>query len=506
MTTLAQPDDGAQSAGRWLVRAIVCLAQFMVVLDATVVNVALPTLQRDLHFSAGSLQWVVNAYTLLFGGFLLLGGRAADLFGRRRLFLAGLVAFTAASMIDGLAPSSGALIAARALQGLGAAMVSPAALAIVTTSFPDGRPRTRAMGVWAAIAVGGGAIGLLLGGILTEYASWRWIFFVNVPVGVLAFALALRLVPESRGSGVRRGFDLPGAAAITGGLVLLVFGIVKAQQYGWASLRTVALVGAAVLLIAAFVAIERRSSHPLVRLGIFRTRSLAAGNAVMMVVAGGMFAIFFFATLYVQEILHLSPVQAGLGFLPLTAAIILASGAAQQMIARVGVRAVAVTGMGTAAAGLLLLARTPTAGSYAADVLPGLVVMGFGLGLVFVPMTLIATTNVADADAGLASGLFNTSQQVGGALGLAILSTLAADRTSSRLSGLGHAPSPAGIAGALVDGYHVAFMAGAGLMLIGAVVAVSQIRGSDVSAIDEAGPGDAGTADLQPAFESDDGA
>ena len=486
-------------ASPWIVLAIVCLGQFMVVLDATVVNVALPTVQRDLHFSPGSLQWVVNAYTLLFGGFLLLGGRAADLFGRRRLFLGGLIAFTVASMIDGLAPSSGALIAARALQGLGAAMVSPAALSIVTTSFPDGRQRAKAMGVWAAIAVGGGAVGLLLGGILTEYASWRWVFFVNVPVGAITFALASRLVSESRAPGVRGGFDLAGAISVTGGLVLLVFGIVKAQTYGWTSLRTAGLLAGAALLIAAFVWIEQRTAHPLVRLGIFRRRSLSAGNAVMTVVAGGMFSVFFFATLYVQEILHLSPVQAGLGFLPLTAGIIAASGASQPLIGRIGVRAVAGIGMTIAGAGLLLLARAPVTGTYLNDVLPGLVVMGIGLGFTFVPMTLIATTNVADEDAGLASGLFNTSQQVGGALGLAILSTLAADRTSSLLGRLGHAPSASDLPAALVSGYHLAFAVGAGLMLLGVALSVSLLRKSDVAAIEQGTP----AAEVDGEFESD---
>jgi EmrB/QacA subfamily drug resistance transporter len=492
------------SVSPWLVLAIVCLGQFMVVLDATVVNVALPTLQRDLHFTESSLQWVVNAYTLLFGGFLLLGGRAADLFGRRRLFLAGLVVFTVASAMDGLAPSSGALIAARALQGLGAAMVSPAALAILTTSFSEGRMRAQAMGVWAAIAVGGGAVGLLLGGILTEYATWRWIFFVNVPVGVAAFLVAARMVPESRDEAQHRSFDLTGAASITGGLVLLVYAIVKAQAYGWTSGRTLGLLAGAVLLIAAFVAVEQRSSHPLVRLSIFRIRSLSAGNAVMAVAAGGMFSVFFFATLYVQGILHLSPVQAGLGFLPLTAAIIAASGGSQALIPRIGVRAVGVVGMTTAAIGLALLARAPVHGTYVADVLPPLVVMGLGLGFTFVPMTLIATTNVADEDAGLASGVFNTSQQVGGALGLAILSTLAADRTSSHLSGLGHAPNPGDIASATVAGYHLAFLAGACLMLSGVVMNVALLRARHVAAVDAPGHGEpaaAGQKELELAEE-----
>ncbi|MFN8108755.1 MAG: MFS transporter [Thermoleophilia bacterium] len=510
MTSDLKPTDHAGQPlhrGAWLVLAIVCLAQFMVVLDATIVNVALPTMQRDLHFSSGSLQWVINAYTLLFGGFLLLGGRAADLFGRRRLFLTGVVLFTAASVLDGFAQSSGQLIAARALQGLGGALVSPAALSIVTTTFPDGRLRARAMGVWAAIAVGGGAIGLLLGGILTEYASWRWVFFVNVPVGLITFLLASRRVPESHAQ-EHRGFDLAGAVSVTGGLVALVYGIVKAQSFGWGSPKTLGLLGAAVALLAAFVVIERRSAAPLVQLGIFRMRSLTAANATMLVVAGGMFAIFFFATLYVQQILHLSPVQSGLGFLPLTAMIILASGIAQQVIGRIGVRTVALVGMSVAAAGLLLLSRAHVHGSYLADVLPGIVVMGLGLGFTFVPLTLIGTTGVDEGHAGLASGLFNTSQQVGGALGLAILSSLAANRTSDEVAGLGHAPQPGEMASALVSGYHVAFVAGAGLILLGVLFAATLIRARDVTAFSAPAAEDAHEhrhqQQLTPAYEQED--
>jgi EmrB/QacA subfamily drug resistance transporter len=471
-----------------LVLALVCLAQFMVVLDATIVNVALPTLQRDLHFSPSSLQWVINSYTLVFGGFLLLGGRASDLFGRKRLFLLGIVVFTAASVLDGLAPSSGFLIAARALQGFGAALVSPAALAIVTTTFPEGRLRTRAMGIWAAIAVGGGAVGMLLGGILTEYASWRWIFFVNILVGLLAFLFATRFVPESRGP-ERRGFDLLGAFSVTSGLIVLVYAIVKVQEYGWVSVRTIGLLAVALALLAGFVVTELRSRHPLVRLGIFRTRSLTVANAVMLSVGGGMFAIFFFATLYVQQILHLSPVQAGLGFLPLTAAIIIASGIAQQAIGpRISVIPVAVVGMAMAALGLILLSRVSADGSYLSDVLPGILVMGFGLGFTFVPLTLIATTNVAVDDAGLASGLFNTSQQVGGALGLAILSTIAANRTADRLAGLGSGATPHEHAQALVSGFHIGFLAGAGLMALGFTLVAVLVRARHVAGITGAEP------------------
>ena len=467
---------------RWLVLVLVCIAQFMVVLDATVVNVALPSIQEDLDFSASSLQWVVNAYTLTFGGFLLLGGRAADFVGRKRLFIIGVIVFTVASLLNGLATSSEALIAFRALQGLGAAMVSPAALSIVTTTFKDGPERTRALSVWAAIAVGGAAVGLLLGGILTEYLSWEWAFYVNVPVGIAAVLLSLRYVPESRVA--TQGVDVLGAVSVTAGLTLLVYAIVRTQDYGWLSVETLGLAAAAAALLAVFVVTELRSKAPLVRLGIFRKRSLTSANVAMLAVAGGMFAVFYFASLYVQGILGFTPVEAGLAFLPLTAGIILFSGLAQPLIARVDVRWVAMIGMATAAVGLVLLSMAPVGGSYAADVLPGLLVMSAGLGFTFVPLTLIATTNVRDEDAGLASGLFNSSQQIGGALGLAILSTVAASTTTDALPA-GRTPSSLEQASALVDGYQMAFAVGAGLMIVGVIVTALFIRRRDVAAIQE---------------------
>jgi EmrB/QacA subfamily drug resistance transporter len=488
MSTVAPgPSPSAPSIPRpWLVLVLVCLAQFMVVLDATIVNVALPSIQRDLNFSPESLQWVINSYTLAFGGLLLLGGRAADLFGRRRLFVAGIVVFTVASLLNGLANSSEWLIAARALQGLGGAMVAPAALSIITTTFAEGAERARALSVWAAIAVGGGAVGLLLGGILTEYLSWEWIFFVNVPVGIAAVLLSLRFVPESRASG-RRGIDVWGAVTVTAGLTLLVYAIVQTQEYGWGSLETLGLAGAALALLASFVAIERRAAAPLVRLGIFRTRSLSSANVTMLAVAGAMFAIFFFASLYVQQVLDFGPVEAGLAFLPLTFGIILFSGLAQNLVRRIGVRPVAMAGMAVAALGLVLLAGVSADGSYATDVLPGLLVMSAGLGLTFVPLTLIATTNVREEDAGLASGLFNSSQQVGGALGLAILSTLAANRTESVVSDV-DSPSAADRVSALVDGYQVAFATGAGLIALGVVIMALFVRRRHLEAIQATAP------------------
>ena len=468
----------------WLVLVIVGIAQFMVILDATIVNVALPSIQRGLHFSPSSLQWIVNAYTLAFGGFLMLGGRAADLIGRRRLFLAGIVLFSAASLMNGLAGSAGILVAGRALQGLGGALVTPAALSVLTTTFAEGRERTTALGVWSAVAVGGGAVGLLLGGVLTSLLSWQWIFFVNVPVGVLAIALPLRFVPESRVENARGGVDIAGAVSVTAGLVVLVYALVNAQTAGWLSVETLGLGGIAVALLAAFVMLENRLRHPLIRLGIFRMRSITGANAAMLLVAGGMFAMFFFASIYVQEVLGYSALRAGLAFLPVTAGIIAGAGLSQQLIRRVGVRVVGLTGMSIAAVGLIVLSRIPVAGTYLGDLLPGLMIMSVGMGLTFVPITLIATTNVAAEDAGLASGLLNTSQQLGGAIGLAVLSTLAANTTANTLSGLGHAPTLANSVSALVSGFHVAFLVGALLMLSGAVILAATVRRGDVARID----------------------
>jgi len=462
-TTAAGP--AARHFNPWLVLVIACMAQFMVVLDATVVNIALPSVQRGLHFSTANLQWIVNGYALIFGGFLLLGGRAADLLGRKRLFVAGVILFSAASLLDGLAQTSGMLIVGRGLQGLGGALVSPAALAIITTTFTDTEERTKALGVWAAIAAGGSAVGLLLGGALTDLASWRWIFFVNVPVGVITVAMAVRWVKESKVHYAHRSFDLLGAGSVTAGLVVLVYAIVKVQSWGWGSAKTLGLGAVAIALLAAFVAIERRSPAPLVRLGIFRIRALAIADTALLLVASGMFGMFFFASLYVQEILGYSPLKAGLAFLPVTVGIIVGAGLAQQLIRRLGVRNVCAFGVALASAGMLYLTQLPVHGSYVSDLLVGLVPMSIGMGLAFVPITLLGTSGVDDDDAGLASGLFNTAQQVGGSLGLAILSTLAASQTTSAL----HGNSVAALMAAKVSGYHVAFL-GAAIMLAGGVV------------------------------------
>jgi EmrB/QacA subfamily drug resistance transporter len=465
----------ASPVNRWFILALVCVAQFMVVLDATIVNVALPSIQHGLHFSPSSLQWVVNAYTLVFGGFLLLGGRASDLLGRQWLFMSGLAVFTLASLLNGLATSSGMLVGGRALQGLGAALVSPAALSIVTTTFAEGRERTQALGVWSAIAAGGGAVGLILGGLLTDTLSWRWVFYVNLPIGIVAFLLAARYIHNTRAAARPQSADVAGATSVTAGLLVLVYAIVKAQAYGWLSGRTLGLAALALGLLGAFVLIESRSKAPLIRLGIFRIRSLTSSNVAMLFVMSGLFGFFYFASIYVQEILGYSPLKAGFAFVPLTLGIIVGAALAQPLIRRLGVRTVPVIGIVLAAAGLFLFSGLPTHGTYLANLLPGIAIMSIGMGLTFVPVTLIATTNIEAADAGLASGLFNTAQQVGGALGLAILSSLAATRTSHE-HGLAHAA-------ALVDGFQLAFLVGAGLMVVAGLLIVALIRRSHVAAI-----------------------
>jgi EmrB/QacA subfamily drug resistance transporter len=469
----------------WLVLVLVCLAQFMVILDATIVNVALPSIQTDLGMSESGLQWVVNAYALLFGGFLLLGGRAGDLVGRKRVFLAGLVLFTAASLLCALSTGETMLILARGLQGLGAALVSPAALSIVTTTFREGAERTKALGVWAAIAVGGGAVGLVLGGLLVETLSWPWIFFVNVPVGIAAFVVSLRYVPESKDEHAHRSFDLAGAVAVTGGLIALVYGIVRSAESGWGSAEVLGFLALAAVLLVAFVLIEQRSAEPLVRLSIFSVKTVRAANSAMFVVAAGMFAMFFFNTLYIQKVLGFSPLEAGFAFVPFTAGVIVGAGLSQKLVPALGAREVPLIGVLLGALGLLLFLRLTPDSSYVTDLLPGILLTSVGMGLVFVPITLIATSGVPVDDAGLASGLFNTAQQIGGALGLALLTTLATNRTEDELASLGPQPTQAEQGEALVSGFHVTWLASALLLLAGGALLLALLRRRDVVAISE---------------------
>ncbi|MBA3788150.1 MAG: MFS transporter [Actinobacteria bacterium] len=456
----------------------------MVILDATVVNVALPSIQNDLDMSPSELQWVVNSYTLIFGGFLLLGGRAGDLIGRKRLFLAGIVVFTVASLLNGLATSSEFLILARGLQGLGAALVSPAALSIVTTTFAEGTERTKAMGVWSAIAAGGGAVGLLLGGVLTDLFSWPWIFFVNLPVGIAAFFLSLRYVPESKDEESHQAFDIAGAVTVTAGLIALVYGIVKAEEKGWLSAHTLGFGALALVLLTAFVLIERRSAEPLVRLGIFLQRTIRSANLVMLLVASGLFAMFYFNSLYLQRVLEYSPIEAGLAFVPFTLGIVIGAGLSQFLVRAIGLRSVGIAGMVLGTIGMLLFLRLDLGGDYLTDLLPGIMLISIGMGMTFVPVTLIATSGISPGDAGLASGLLNTSQQIGGALGLAILSTLATAETTGALDGLGREPTAAENASALVDGFHIAYIAGAAFLAAGAILLALMLKRSDVEQID----------------------
>ncbi len=459
------------SRHKGLILVIACMAQFMVVLDNTIVNVALPSIQRGLNFSSTNLQWIVNGYTLTFGGFLMLGGRMADLLGRRRLFVAGVALFSVASLLNGIAQDPTWLIFGRGLQGIGGAMVSPAALSIIMTTFQDNKERTQALGIWSAIAAGGAAFGLLLGGVLTDLVSWRWCFFVNVPVGALTIAMAYQYIPESTAELGHRRFDAAGAATITGGLLVVVFAIVKSTLWGWGSPKTLIVLAAGFLLLGAFYVIETRSAAPLVKLSIFRIRSIATANVVMLLVASALFGMFYFASLYVQDVMHYSPLRAGFAFLPVSLGIILGAGISQGVIAKAGVRNISVVGLALACAGLLYLTRLPVSHAhYAADLLVGLLPMSIGMGLVFVPLTLLGTSGVSNDDAGLASGLFNSAQQVGGSLGLAVLATLSASHTSSLLR------SGTAQVAATVSGYHIAFLVAAILVGAGAAILVLFLR------------------------------
>ena len=453
---------------KWLVLAVTVAAQFMVIVDVSVVNVALPAIKHDLHFSQDNLQWVITAYAILFGGTLLLGGRLADLLGRRRLFMAGVAVFTVGSLLSGLAWSAGALIVTRALQGLGGALLAPAALSIIVTTFREGRDRNRALGVMGAASGSGGAVGVLLGGILTSDLSWSWIFFVNLPVGVAVLAVSPWLLSESRAELSHRHFDVAGAVSITAGMMVLVYAITRASQHGWGSGLTVGLLAAAAALIMAFVAIEARSPAPLLPLRIFRARTISAANAASAMVGAAAFGQFFLLALYLQQILGYSAVKTGVAFIAITVTIILLSNLAQSLTTRLGARPVLSAGLLLTAAGGALYARMPAGGHYFWDVFPGLLVSGVGLAFTFVPVVIAGLTGVQPADAGVASGLLNTSRQIGGAIGLAAVTTIAS-------TAAGHyADSHAVLASsgpALTHGFQAAFYALIGVALVGAAIA-----------------------------------
>jgi EmrB/QacA subfamily drug resistance transporter len=463
------------------VLAVVAVAQFMVILDASIVNVALPTIKRDLGFSEQGLTWVLNAYTLIFGGFLLLGGRLADHLGRRRLFIAGIALFSAASLVCGVSQSEGELLVARGLQGLGGAMVSPAALSIILTTFAEGKERNRALAVWGAIAGAGGAVGLLLGGVLVQALSWRWVFFVNVPIGAAVLALAPRIVPESRSEGVAEsGYDVEGAVTITAGTTALVFTLIKATSWGWTSGRTIAGFVVSAVLVAAFIRIERRHENPLVPLRIFSNRSLSAANGTLLLVAAALFGMFFFLTLYLQQVLGFSALKTGVAYLPLTLTIIGASAVASQLVNRFAPKPVLVAGVLISIAGFVFLTGLSSAhGDYGSHVIPAMILLGVGLGLAFVAVTIAGTSGVAPEDAGLASGLLNTTQQVGFSVGLAILTSVATSRTTSALHS--HVPLPT----ALTHGFTAAFTVATILCALAALVAITLLPGRRREKADE---------------------
>jgi EmrB/QacA subfamily drug resistance transporter len=456
---------------RWFALIVLCLGDLMIVLDTTIVNVALPSIKADLGFSQTSLAWVVNAYLLTFGGFLLLGGRLGDLFGHRRLFLAGVSLFTAASVACGLSTTQGLLVAARAVQGLGGAVVSAVALSLIMNLFTEPAARAKAMGVFGFVIAGGGTIGVLLGGVLTDTLNWHWIFLVNVPIGVLVYVLSLRLVPASRGFAVERRLDVAGAVTVTASLMLAVYAIVNGNQTGWTSGQTLGLLAGAAALLAAFLGIEARVRSPLMPLALFRLRNVATANVVGVLWAAAMFAWFFISALYLQLVLGYSPLQVGLAFLP--ANIIMGAfsiGLSAKLVMRFGIRRPLATGLGLAAIGLLLFARAPVGGSFAVDVLPSMILLGFGAGMAFNPVLLAAMSDVAPEESGLASGVVNTAFMMGGALGLAVLASLAASRTDSlRAAGDGRLA-------ALTGGYHLAFLVGALFAVAAAVVGAVFLR------------------------------
>jgi EmrB/QacA subfamily drug resistance transporter len=455
-----------QRASKWLVFVLVAIAQFMVVLDSAITNVALPTIKSQLGFSNDSLQWVVTAYALTFGGFLLLGGRAADLFGRRRVLLAGMTGFTVFSFLIGISHTSFELIALRALQGSAAALMSPAALSIVLTTFRDGPNRNKALAYWTLVATAGAALGLLLGGVLTQYVGWRWNFFINVPVGIVMLGLIRLLVPKHEGATESRSLDLPGAILATGGLMTIVLGVSQAPVWGWTSGSTLATFGLGLALIVGFVLNERRAAHPLVPLGIFKTRNVTGANLMMAPMYATMLGLFYIVTLYFQTILNYSPVEAGLAFLPMPIILGVMSTRISGLVNRYGFKRFLVAGPIIVGLGLLWLSKLPVGGHYLSNVLPGLILIPIGIGLTFMPIISAATSGVPGEQAGLASGLISTSQQMGGAVGLAVLSGVAASTTAGSLY--------LGKVGALVHGFDQGIVAGIGFVgfaiLLGAFV------------------------------------
>lgn len=462
-------------ANRWFILVVLALAQFMVVLDVSVVNVALPAMQKAFSLSATNLQWIITAYTLCFGGFLLLGGRTADLFGRRRTFLAGVTVFTLASLGTGLAQSGTALVVFRGLQGLAAAFMSPSALSTVLVTFTEGRERNVALAVWGAVASAGAAVGVLVGGLLTQYLGWRWNFFVNIPVGVFILVAGMMVLSRFEGTADRRSLDLLGAASVTSGLILLVYGLIKAPDYGWHNSHTLTFFAGAAVLLLWFVVNEARERHALMPLAFFRTGNVAGADLLMLLMAATLFSSFFFASLYMQNVLHYSPVKTGVAFIPVPLSIALAATNVPRIIRRIGYKPILVLAPLVVGAGLYWTSFLPVNGSYWHNLLPGFVLLGLGMGSVFVSVTIAATTGVTARESGLASGLLTTSQQIGGSVGLAVLTSLATSSTNRYLTA-GGTFDPASIAAATVHGFDVAFEVAAGLAVLASMVALVVLR------------------------------
>lgn len=464
-----------KAKNHWLILLILALAQFMVVLDTSVVNVALPAVEKAFHMPQASLQWIVTAYTLSFGGFLLFGGRAADLFGRRRMLMIGVALFGIASLLDGLSQSGGMLIGLRAAQGLAAALMSPAALSIVLVTYREGHERNTALSVWGAVASGGAAAGVLLGGIITEYWGWRWNFFINVPVSAAVLYAAWRLVPAHESEESHNDLDLPGAVSITAAMMLLVYGLVEAPSHGWTSSSTLGFLGAAVASLLFFIANELRSEHPLMPFSIFRIRNITGANLTMMPIVAGMFSTFFFTSLYIQGMLGYSPVRTGLSFLVIPVAIAISATQVPRLVKRIGYKPILMVAPLVVALSLYLLAHVPLHGSYAQNLLPGFVLLGLGMGATFVPITIAATSGVSGRESGLASGLLNTSQQIGGALGLAILTGVSTASASHFARHAAHSGATIATA-ATLHGYHSAFYVASGFMVGAAVIATILLK------------------------------
>jgi EmrB/QacA subfamily drug resistance transporter len=465
------PISLTESRRKWLALVVIVAAQFMVVLDIAIVNVALPAIKGNLHFAQDNLQWVISAYAILFGGALLLGGRLADIFGRRRIFMVGLALFSASSLLCGISWSEGSLIGFRALQGLGGALLAPAALSILMTTYAEGAERNRALGIWGAASGSGGAAGVLLGGFLTSYLGWSWVFFINVPVGIAVIAAAPFVLRESRGQVGHRHFDVAGAATVTSGVMLLVYAMTRATQEGWGSFATLSLLGASAALIAAFVAIELRSPAPLLPMRIFRLRSLSAANATAVMIGGIAFSQFFLLTLYMQQVLHYSAIKTGAGFVAVTFTIVVFSNVAQRLVTRFGVRSVLTAGLLLDAVSLVQFTQLPVEGHYFWNMFPAFLISGVGLALSFVPVTIAGLAGVRREDAGIASGLINTSRQVGGAVGLAAVTTIAAAYTTTG-GGTGLA-RVASLDAGLTHGFQVGFAVLAGMAVAGAAIAAT---------------------------------